>query len=102
MKHAANYRVVISDQGIPVLVLPYSRLKPENPILLYDGGQHITLFRNDHDTLLVDFLPEEALPYFQKNDWCVVLEQNKTADNVVRDYKVLIKRVKHNPLTDGI
>jgi len=102
MKHAADYQVVISDQGIPVLVLPYARLKPENPILLYDGGKHATLFRNDHDTLLIDFLPEEALSHFQKNDWCVVLEQNKDGDDVARDYKVLIKKVKHNPLTDGI
>ena len=102
MKHAADYQVVISDQGVPVLVLPCQRLKPEKPILLYDGGKHATLFRNDHDTLLIDFLPEEARAYFQKNDWCVVLEQNKAGDDVVRDYKVLIKKVKHNPLTDGI
>ncbi|MCQ2740911.1 MAG: hypothetical protein MJ210_02195 [Alphaproteobacteria bacterium] len=102
MKHADDYEVVLSDQGVPVLILPYNGAEPEKPVLLYDGSNHATLFRNDHDTLLIDFLPEKTHAYFAQSSWCVVLEKNESGDDVFRDYKVLIKKVKHNPLTDGI
>ncbi|MBE6454574.1 MAG: hypothetical protein E7017_06825 [Alphaproteobacteria bacterium] len=102
MKHAENYEIVLSDEGIPVIVIPYNRLRAENPILLYDGGKHATLFRNDHDVVLLDYLPDGVRPILLKCGWAVVLEKNKAEDNISKDYKVLIKVVKNNPLTDGI
>ena len=102
MKHTGSYEIILSDQNIPVFVLPYNKSKQENPVLLYDGGQHATLFRNDHDVLLVDYLPEKIQPILNLCEWIVVLEKNKNETDIARDYKVLIKKVKHNPLTDGL
>ena len=32
----------------------------------------------------------------------VVLEKNKAGDAIIKDYKVMIKKVKKNPLNDGL
>ncbi len=102
MKHAENYKIVLSDEGIPVFVISNNLKKPDSPILLYDGGKHATLFRNDHDVVLLDYLPEELQPILQKCGWAVVLEKNKAGTEVLKDYKVMIKLVKNNPFTDGL
>ena len=102
MKHAKNYEVVTTKEGVPVFVIDNGRSKPENSVLLYDGGRHATLFRNDHDVLLLDYLPDEVREYISKSTWAVVLEKNKAGDAILKDYKVMIKKVKKNPLTDGL
>lgn len=102
MKHGQDYQVILSDQKIPVFVLPYNELPSKNAILLYDGGNHATLFRGEHDVLLIDYLPDKIQPYLKKCNWCVVIEKNKSGDSVARDYKVMVKIIKNNPLTDGI
>ena len=60
MQHARNYEMIISDEGVPVFIIDNNRSKPNNAIILYDGGKHATLFRNDHDVVLLDYLPDEV------------------------------------------
>lgn len=102
MKHAKDYEIVISDEGIPLFAIPYCEQKPEKPVLLYDGGNHATLFRSDNDVILLDYLPEEIRPVLDTCGWVVMIEKNKTSNDVARDYKVLIKKIKNNPLVDGL
>ena len=102
MQHAKNYEIIVSDEDVPVFVIDSSRAKPDNAVLLYDGGRHATLFRNDHDVVLLDYLPNEVREIISNSTWAVVLEKNKAGDAILKDYKVMIKRVKKNPLTDGL
>ena len=102
MQHAKNYEIIVSDEGVPVFVIDSSRAKPDNAVLLYDGGRHATLFRNDHDVVLLDYLPNEVREIISNSTWAVVLEKNKAGDAILKDYKVHIKKVKKNPLTDGL
>lgn len=102
MKHAENYQIMTTKEGVPVFVIDNNRSKPDNAILLYDGGQHATLFRNDHDVVLLDYIPVKVRDIISNSSWAVVLEKNKAGDNILKDYKVMIKKVKKNPLTDGL
>ena len=102
MQHAKNYEIIISDEGVPVFVIENNHTTPDNAVLLYDNGNHATLFRNDHDVVLLDYLHDEAKKYISDASWAVVLEKNKAGDKILRDYKVFIKKVKKNPLTDGL
>ena len=102
MKHAENYEVITTEEGVPVFVIDSSRTKPDSAVLLYDGGKHATLFRNDHDVVLLDYLPNEVREIISNSTWAVVLEKNKAGDAILKDYKVNIKKVKKNPLTDGL
>ena len=102
MKHAENYEIMTTEEGVPVFVIDSNRSKPDSAILLYDGGKHATLFRNDHDVILLDYLPDELRDYISKSTWAVVLEKNKAGDAIIKDYKVMIKKVKKNPLNEGL
>ena len=55
-----------------------------------------------HDVILLDYLPDELRDYISKSTWAVVLEKNKAGNAIIKDYKVMIKKVKKNPLTDGL
>ena len=102
MQHAKNYEIIISDEGVPVFVIENNNAESDNAIILYDGGKHATLFRNNQDVILLDYLPDEARQYIFNSSWAMVLEKNKTGDKVIKNYKVMIKKVKKNPLTDGL
>ena len=102
MQHARNYEMIISDEGVPVFIIDNKRSKPNNAIILYDGGKHATLFRNDHDVVLLDYLPDEVTKILSDSTWAVVLEKNKAGNNILKNYKVMIKKVNKNPLTDGL
>ena len=102
MKHAENYQIMTTKEGVPVFVIDNSRSKPDNAVLLYDGGRHATLFRNDHDVVLLDYLPDDIIKILSNASWAVVLEKNKAGNAILKDYKVMIKKIKKNPLTDGI
>ena len=76
MKHSKDYEIVVSEEGIPLFALPFCESEPQNPILLYDGGKHATLFRNENDVVLIDYLPSDIPPILQKCNWMVVIERN--------------------------
>ena len=92
-------------------------------MLLYDGGNHAILFadkkkcdevyklqltgRNidlaETEAILVDYINERTIKQLKNCTWCVFMEKNKLDDeDAVRDYKVAIRSVNKNPLTDGI
>lgn len=102
MQHAKNYEIIISDEGVPVFVISAGRSKPDNAIMLYDGGKHATLFRNDHDVILLDYIPDEAQKYISNSTWALILEKNKAGDKVLKNYKAMIKKIRKNHLTDGL
>ncbi len=102
MQHAKNYEILISEEGVPIFMISANRSKPDNAIMLYDGGKHATLFRNDHDVILLDYIPNEAAKFLSNSTWALIIEKNKAGDAILKNYKVMIKKVKKNPLTDGL
>ena len=67
MKHAENYEIMTTEEGVPVFVIDSNRSKPDSAILLYDGGKHATLFRNDHDVILLDYLPDDFVLFIDES-----------------------------------
>ncbi len=102
MKHMQDYQVILSDQNIPVFILNDGMSEPKNPIILYDGGQHATLFRSDDDVVLIDYIPKEIVSVLQNIDWVVVMEKNHDQNDIIRDYKVYLKKIKNNPFIDNL
>ncbi len=102
MKHCEDYNIVLSDEGTPVFILPFATKRIKNPIMLYDGGNHATLFRSDEDVVLVDYIPPAIQKILADCSWVVVLEKNKDGADIATDYKAVVKHVKTNPLTDGL
>ena len=102
MQHEEEYEVLLSDEQIPVFILKHKELTPNSPFILYDGGQHATFYRSKNEVILFDFLPKEIHNIMKEAKFAIILEMNTEQNDVVLDYKVNIKIVKNNPLTDGL
>ncbi len=102
MRHALDYQVVISDEEIPVFILTFSENEASDAVMLYDGGNHATLYRNQDDVILLDYLPHELKKILSECGWAIILEKTPDGTEVLRDYKVMIKKVKNNPYIDNL
>ena len=60
MQHENDYSVIITNEGPLVFIIKARDTEPESPFLLYDGGNHATFYRGEHETILFDFLNEQV------------------------------------------
>ncbi len=64
-------------------------------------GREIDL--TETEAILVDYINEQTIKSLKSCTWCVFMEKNKLEDeDVVRDYKVAIRHVNKNSMTDNI
>lgn len=102
MLHAKEYEIIKTIEGVLVFKIKPCIKEPSNPILLYDGKNHATFYRNSEDVLLLDYINPEIQEEFIKSKEILVIEFDDVSKTVTRDYKALIKPIKKNPFTDGL
>jgi hypothetical protein len=82
-------------ENLGLILFPYSQ-KPKNPEILYDGGQHAIFYRNEDQTIILDFINKDArLPLKKRKDIMIgeISEQGK----IEHEYKAKVKQVKKIP-----
>ena len=102
MQHENDYSVIITNEGSLVFIIKARDTEPESPFLLYDGGNHATFYRGEHETVLFDFLNEQVVPILQKAESIVVFEVDDEIEDISRDYTAGVKHIKMNVFTDGL
>lgn len=102
MQHENDYKVIITAEGVPVFLIKCRDGQPENPFILYDGGNHATFYRRENQTILFDYLNEKVIPVLQQTEKVVIFELSDEIENVARDYEVYVKHVKKNVFTDDL
>ncbi len=102
MQHENDYSVIITNEGPLVFIIKARDTEPESPFLLYDGGNHATFYRGEHETVLFDFLNEQVVPILQKAESIVVFEVDVEVEDISRDYTAGVKHIKKNVFTDGL
>lgn len=102
MQHENDYSVIITNEGSLVFIIKARDTEPESPFLLYDGGNHATFYRGEHETVLFDFLNEQVVPILQKAESIVVFEVDDKIEDISRDYTAGVKHIKKNVFTDGL
>lgn len=102
MLHAKEYEIIKTEEGELVFKIKPCVAEPEKPILLYDGKNHATFYRNSEDVLLLDYVHPDIQNEFAKSKEILVIEFDDETKEVVRDYKALIKPINKNPFTDGL
>ncbi len=102
MQHENDYSVIITNEGPLVFIIKARDTEPESPFLLYDGGNHATFYRGEHETVLFDFLNEQVVPILQKAESIVVFEVDDKIEDISRDYTAGVKHIKKNVFTDGL
>ena len=102
MQHENDYSVIITNEGPLVFIIKARDTEPESPFLLYDGGNHATFYRGEHETVLFDFLNEQVVPILQKAESIVVFEVDDKSEDISRDSTAGVKHIKKNVFTDGL
>lgn len=102
MLHAKDYEIMTTDSGTLFFAIGVGVSEPDKPLLVYDGGEHATFYRNSDDVLLLDYINENVQKMLKESDYIVVAELDRETERVVRDYKARIKIFKKNPFTDGL
>lgn len=102
MQHENDYSVIITNEGTLVFIIKARAAEPEAPFLLYDGGNHATFYRREHETVLFDFLNEKVIPILQKAESVVVFEADDEIEDISRDYAARVKHIKKNVFTDDL
>lgn len=102
MEHEYDYNVIITAEGPLVFVVKTRDGEPNNPFILYDGGEHATFYRSEHETVLFDYLNEKVIPLLQEAEKAIIFEIDDDLQEVVKDYEVYVKHVKKNAFTDDL
>lgn len=102
MEHAKDYEIIRTEEGVLMFVIKARKGEPLNPRLVYDGGNHATLYRKSEEVILLDYLNPEILETLKKAEFVIVAEADYKKNTVVKDYKVRVKTVKNNPFCDNL
>lgn len=102
MLHAKDYEIMITRDGDLFFALAASKENPENPIMVYDGGNHATFYRTSEDVVLLDYINKDIQKALKNSDYVTVMEIDKETEEVVRNYRARIKIFPKNPFTDGL
>ena len=86
MRIEREYNIYPTEDGRFILAIQAYKTIAEHPYIIYAGGKHAILYRNDkiEDAVVLDFLSEDARKLMSSNKHAIVVElENK---NPVYDY----------------
>ena len=87
-----QYDILQNSAGEILIIIQYRAGGPENPRLVYDGGDQALLYRSRESAVMLDAINEEArMPLKSVNE---VLMVELEDDNVAREYRVPVRAVK--------
>lgn len=96
MQNEGDYQVIITHEGVLVFLIKTRFSAPEKPFILYDGGKHATLYRNESETVLLDYLNDKIIPILSTAEKAVVFELSDEIEDIARDYEVPVRHIKQN------
>ncbi len=96
MQNEADYEVIITHEHELVFLIKARYEAPSKPFILYDGSNHATLYRQEHETILLDYLNEKVIPILSEAQKVVIFELSDEIEDVARDYEAPVKHIKKN------
>ena len=67
-----------------------------HPKIIYDGGEHALLYRNDGNTIILDFIHPSIRADLERVVTLLIVEANNGA--IIREYTAEVKHMKEIPL----
>ena len=87
-----RYDILENNAGEIMIIIKYREGGPENPRLVYDGGEVALLYRSRESAILLDNIDERARPSLKSVEKVLMVEIDK--DEVAREYDVPLRLVK--------
>ena len=79
-----NFNILKNESG-KLMILIRARLEDAaKPKLVYNGGEHALLYRNDHNTIVLDYIHPAIRKALRQKKQVLIVETNN--GSVVREY----------------
>lgn len=89
---SSRYEILQNAAGEIMLIIHAREGEPDNPRIVYDGGDSALLYRNRESSIILEGIAEKAREPFLKVDQVLVVEVKN--DDVAREYKVPLRKIK--------
>lgn len=92
-QQAGRYDMLQNAAGEILIIIEYREGGPENPRLVYDGGEQALLYRSRESAFMLNSIVREArMPLKSVNEVLMVEIEN---DDVAREYRVPVRVVRN-------
>lgn len=102
MENEGDYEVIITHEGVLVFLIKHRLGEPVRPFILYDGSRHATLYRQEDETILLDYLDDKVAEILAGSSKAVVFELSDETEDVALDYEVSVKHIKKNTFAQNV
>lgn len=93
-----SYEIMVNDVNEVLIAVKSKKTEPKSPRILYDGGDHAIFYRNESETVLLDFIHPDAKNFlFQTKS--VLIGEVDDRKGIKRAYDVPVKQVIKLPLS---
>ena len=89
---AGKYDILQNAAGEILIIIKYHEGGPENPRLVYDGGETALLYRSRESAVFLDGINDKARSPLKSVDEVLMVEVE--GDDVAREYKVPVRIIK--------
>ena len=92
MQQLESYTAFLTEAGGLVLVLPpVGANVPENPKIVYDGGEHALFYKTPTQVYILDYLNKVAQEALKEQTSILLFEVNTDLQMIIRDYDVPVE-----------
>lgn len=89
-----DYEIVPTADGTLIFAISPRNDEPQNPFMMYDGGEHAKFYRRPSEIVLLDYINPGAKEPLLKAEFVIMTEVDYSQEKVVRDYKVKVRIVE--------
>ena len=89
---SSRYEILQNAAEEIMLIIHAREGEPDNPRIVYDGGDEALLYRNRESSIILEGIAEKAREPFLKVEQVLVVEVKN--DDVAREYKVPLRKIK--------
>ena len=98
-----EYAILTNNAGEVMISMSSKGTEPDNPRIIYDGGDHALYYRNSNETILLDYINPEVREEIAEVKTILVAEveidEEKKDGDVIRAFEVPLQMVKKLPLS---
>ena len=95
-----NFNILKNPAG-DLMILIRARLDDAaQPRIIYNGGKHAVLYRNDGNTIVLDFIHPSVRSDLERVLNLLVVEAHD--GSIIREYMAEVKHMKQIPLPNGL
>ena len=95
-----NFNILQNESGALMILIRARLDDAEHPKLVYSGGEHALLYRNEHQTIVLDYIHPVVRKSLRKQKHVLIVETN--AGSIVREYMCDVTCLKNTPVPKNL